>query len=43
MFTMMKGLEALGIDTLTVGGFDIDWFDPCLDQQLIIFGLWMPR
>jgi hypothetical protein len=31
MFTMMKGLEALGIETLTVGGFDIDWFDEVSD------------
>ncbi|UCE28643.1 MAG: hypothetical protein JSV85_05030 [Candidatus Bathyarchaeota archaeon] len=27
MFTMMKGFEAFGIDTISVGGFDIDWFD----------------
>ena len=31
MFTMMKGLEAYAIDTLTVGGEDIDWFDEVSD------------
>ena len=30
-FTMMKGLEAYAIDTLTVGGEDIDWFDEVSD------------
>ncbi len=27
MYCLMKGLERMGIDTLTVGGMDIDWFD----------------
>jgi hypothetical protein len=27
MFTLMKGLEAYNVQTLTVGGSDIDWFD----------------
>ncbi len=27
MFTMMKGFEAFGIETITVGGSDIDWFE----------------
>ncbi|MFX1239531.1 MAG: hypothetical protein ACFE8P_17650 [Promethearchaeota archaeon] len=27
MFTMMKGFEAFGIETITVGGMDIDWFE----------------
>lgn len=27
MFTLMKGLEAFEIETLTVGASDIDWFD----------------
>ena len=31
MFTMMKGFEALGINTITVGGSDIDWFDEVSD------------
>jgi len=31
MFAMMKGLESLGIETLTVGGSDIDWFDEVSD------------
>ena len=31
MFTMMKGLESLRINTLSVGGSDIDWFDEVSD------------
>jgi hypothetical protein len=31
MFTMMKGFEAYGIDTIEVGGMDIDWFDEVSD------------
>lgn len=31
MFTMMKGFEAFGIDTVEVGGMDIDWFDEVSD------------
>lgn len=27
MFTMMKGFEAFSIETITVGGMDIDWFE----------------
>ena len=31
MFTMMKGFEAFGIETITVGGSDIDWFNEVAD------------
>jgi len=34
MFTMMKGFEAFGIDTIEVGGMDIDWFDKVADVIL---------
>lgn len=27
MYTMMKGFERMGIDVITVGGSEIDWFD----------------
>jgi hypothetical protein len=27
MYTMMKGFERMGIDIISVGGIDIDWFD----------------
>lgn len=27
MYCLMKGLERMGIETITVGGSDIDWFD----------------
>ncbi|NYT12737.1 MAG: hypothetical protein GKC03_09380, partial [Methanomassiliicoccales archaeon] len=27
MFTMMKGFEAYGIETIEVGGFDINWYE----------------
>ena len=32
MFTMMKGLVSAGVDTLTVGGNPIDWFDQVSTQ-----------
>jgi len=31
MFTMMRGFEAFGISTITVGGSDINWFDEVSD------------
>ncbi len=31
MFAMMKGFEAFGIETIEVGGMDIDWFDEVSD------------
>ena len=31
MFMTMKGFEGLGINTITVGGSDIDWFDNVSD------------
>ncbi|KUO39587.1 MAG: hypothetical protein AVW06_03570 [Hadesarchaea archaeon DG-33-1] len=31
MFTIMKGFEAFGINTIIVGGSDIDWFDQVSD------------
>ena len=34
MFTMMKGFEAFGIDTIEVGAVETDWFDEVADVIL---------
>lgn len=45
MYTMMKGFEAMGIETITIGMDEIDWFevfsDAIVDTQTID-GYWNP-
>ena len=44
MYCMMKGFQSLDIDTITVGGSPIDWFDEfataILDTQILPDGYW---
>ena len=44
MFTMMKGFEAFNIDTISVNGSDVDWFDEVSDviiaNQNNVTGFW---